>query len=398
MTETLTGVACASALSTLSDTLAAATLVSDEALKQLGRAPDLAVLFVSPHHLEQADEALRAVRARLGGGRLIGCSGEAIVGRGVEVENLPAVALWVATLPDYELLPMHLEFERTADGKAFSGWPDEFGARTPGEGCLFLFGDPFSFPADALAARFNQDEQPLPVLGGMASGGYRPGQIKLFLDDECFDHGAAALYLRGPQPIRTLVSQGCRPIGQPFVVTRSEGHIVHELSGRPALNRLQEVFAELSHPEQQLVRRGLHLGQVMDEYQEKFDRGSFLVRNVIDVDYLRGSIAIGDSVRAGRTVQFHVRDAETADEDLRALLAKETALGNPPPAGALLFSCNGRGSRLFPQPHHDAAAIKESFGDLPLAGFFAQGELGPVGGKSFLHGFTASIALFPSSR
>lgn len=396
MSESGGATVCAAALSTLEDSEAAARTACDEALGRLGRTPDLTVLFISPHHLEAAERIAALVRERSGTKHLLGCTGEAIVGGEVEVENLPAVSIWMASLPAYRLLPLHLEYQRTREGIAFSGWTDEFLARTPGAGDLLLLGDPFTFPADALAARFNQDDASLALLGGMASGGHRPGQIRLFSDDKSFDEGAVALYLEGPRKLRTVVSQGCRPIGKPYVITKAEGHVIHELGGLPALVRLQETFQGLGLPEQQLVRRGLHVGQVIDERRETFPRGSFLVRNVIDVDHLRGSIAIGDSVRPGRTVQFHVRDAETADEDLKALLAEERSAAGTP-AGALLFTCNGRGSRMFPQPHHDAAAIGEALGSLPTAGFFAQGELGPVGGKSFLHGFTASLVLFPGT-
>jgi small ligand-binding sensory domain FIST len=203
-----------------------------------------------------------------------------------------------------------------------------------------------------------------------------------------------ALHVAGPVRLRTVVSQGCRPIGRPYVVTKAERNVIFELGGRPALVQLREIFAELPTREQQLVQQALHVGRVVSEYQDRFEQGDFLVRNVVGIDSTSGAIAIGDYIRAGQTVQFHIRDEEAADAELKQLLAKARAASDAPPAGGLLFTCNGRGTRMFSQPHHDAAAIAQACGPLPLAGFFAQGEIGPIGRQNFVHGFTASLALF----
>jgi len=215
----------------------------------------------------------------------------------------------------------------------------------------------------------------------------------LLLADNVHDSGAVGVWIHGAVRLRTVVSQGCRPIGQPMIVTKSQQNILIELGGKPAFSRLSELWPELSAEDQRLVQRGLHVGQVINEYQDGFARGDFLIRNVIGADPEKGVIAVGDYVRTGRTVQFHVRDARAADVDLKELLAGSVAAGSCP-RGALLFTCNGRGSRLFPEPNHDAGAVASQFGSIPTAGFFAQGEIGPVAGKNFLHGFTASIVLF----
>ena len=176
-------------------------------------------------------------------------------------------------------------------------------------------------------------------------------------------------------------------------MTRANQNVIQELGGKPPLAQLQELFPSLTPAEKMLIQRGLHVGRVINEYQERFGRGDFLIRNVIGADPDSGAMAIGDYVRTGQTVQFHVRDAASADEDLSLLLSQQQS-GASPPAGGLLFTCNGRGTRLFDQPHHDAALVRRFWNNLPLAGFFAQGELGPVGGKNFVHGFTASLVLF----
>jgi small ligand-binding sensory domain FIST len=181
------------------------------------------------------------------------------------------------------------------------------------------------------------------------------------------------------------------------VITKAERNVIQELGGKPAYQRLIEVYATLATHEQAMLRRGLHVGRVVSEYQDKFEQGDFLVRNVMGVDQESGAIVLGDFVRPGQTVQFHVRDADTADGELKQMLSTMKHAPGTTPRGALLFTCNGRGTRLFSEPNHDAEAIGDALGNAPLAGFFAAGEMGPVGGRNFLHGFTASIAVFESA-
>jgi small ligand-binding sensory domain FIST len=225
----------------------------------------------------------------------------------------------------------------------------------------------------------------------MASGIRGPGECRLLHNGDVRDQGAVGVVLQGPLGQRSGVSQGCRPLGRPLVITRAENNVIFELGGKPPLEQLRELWQTLSPAEQTLVReQGLHVGRVINEYRGDFRRGDFLVRNVLELD--RSRLMISEPVRVGQTVQFHVRDAASADEDLHALLRQE--LTGKKPAAGLLFSCNGRGRRLFPTPDHDAKAVRGAAGPIPLAGFFAQGELGPVGGRNFVHGFTASLALF----
>ncbi len=228
---------------------------------------------------------------------------------------------------------------------------------------------------------------------GMASGGRRPGMNALLLGPRAVDHGAIGVLVQGPAIVRSVVSQGCRPIGKPLVITKAEDNFILELGGKPPALRLQELWQELAPDERQLLQQGLHVGRVINEYQGKFERGDFLIRNVMGLDRNNGALAVTDHIRVGQTVQFHVRDAASADEDLHALLQLDLR-AHAKPAGALLFTCNGRGTRLFDEPHHDARAIRAEAGALPVAGFFAMGELGPVGGQNFIHGFTASVLLF----
>jgi small ligand-binding sensory domain FIST len=384
----------ASALATVADTNQAMADACAQAAEQLGGAPDLAFVFFSPHHAGNA-EALVTAGRRLGARCLLGCAGEAVVGNDQEVEGAPALCVWLARWPrPVSLRSFQLDLHETPEGQSLLGWPDEISDADPAGSALLVLGDPFSFPADACLQQVNEAYPGLRVVGGMSSGGAGPDECRLFLDDRVETQGAVGVLLQGPIGLRSIVSQGCRPIGRHMVVTRARDNVIAELSGRPPVAQLRDLWQDLNSEERTLLQHGLHVGRVINEYQGEFQRGDFLVRNVLGMDEGSGALAINDRVRVGQTVQFQVRDAQTADEDLRALLRLDRNAHEAAPAGALLFTCNGRGTRLFRQPHHDARLIRAEVGALPLAGFFAQGELGPVGGLNFIHGFTASVALF----
>jgi small ligand-binding sensory domain FIST len=263
----------------------------------------------------------------------------------------------------------------------------------PRDSSMLMLGEPFGFPVDVMLERFNEDRPGIQIAGGMASGAQMPGQARLLLNGETFSEGAVAVRISGA-PVRTIVSQGCRPIGEPMVITKSERNIIEQLGGKLALDVVYELFQTLPTREQTMFQSGLFVGRVINEYQEKFEYGDFLIRNVVGLDKELRSITIGDFVRPGQTVQFHIRDAESASVELSQMLVK--AVEQRPYASALLFTCNGRGLNMFSDPHHDANLVFTNGKDrqAPTAGFFAAGEIGNVGGKNFLHGFTASVLLF----
>jgi small ligand-binding sensory domain FIST len=383
----------AAALSTTPDTTKALEEVCTQALAQIQGPPDLAILFFSPDHA--AAPRLAAVQKRLGARCLLGCPGEAIVGNDQEIEEHPAMSLWLGRWQrEVELSPCHLVAEETSDGLTLLGWPDTLAAADPARSLILMVGDPYTFPVDAFLNRVNAEHRGLRVVGGMASGVREPGTCPLLLGDRVLDEGAVGVLLQGQIQARAVVSQGCRPIGRHMVITRAHDNVITGLGGKAPLEQLQQLWQELNPRDQRLLQQGLHIGRVLNEYQDTFQRGDFLVRNVIGINRDGGALAITDRVRVGQTVQFHVRDADSADEDLRALLQIDLSAHETRPGGALLFTCNGRGTRLFAGPHHDARAVRAEAGELPLAGFFAQGELGPVGGQNFIHGFTASVVLF----
>jgi small ligand-binding sensory domain FIST len=359
------------------------------AMAQLGAVPDLVVCFFSMEHAEAAAGIALSLSERTGTSAILACTAQGVIGGARELEETPGLAVWMARLPGVEVRPFTLRVLPLEEGFGITGWP----TFAPGErSSVLLLADPFTFPADSFLERLNEEQAGLPVIGGMVSGAGEPGRHRLVAGTEVADGGAVGVALVGPVEVRAVVSQGCRPVGTPFAVTRGEGNIVHELGGRSAVDRLRQLLAALDPREQALLRGGgLQVGHVIDEHKASFERGDFLVRGLLGIDQESGSIAVGDSVEVGQTLQFHVRDAASADEDLELLLAPVPSWR---PRGVLLFSCNGRGRRFFGEPDHDAAKVAAATDQAPTAGFFAQGELGPVGGRNFLHTFTASMAVF----
>lgn len=356
--------------------------VAGEVLERLGPAPDLALLFVTPPHAGGLEDAASALRQILQPGTLAGCAAISVVGTAKEVERSAAVSLWAGRFGP--VVPVRLTAVRTVEGVDIDGWPDNVDFEPE---ALVLLADPFSFPVDALYTDLAASHPGLRVIGGNASAAVGPGGNRLVLGDAIHTAGAVGALVGPGVDIETVVSQGCRPIGRPYIVTRSERNYIVELAGNPALERLVEMTEGMSEADIDLIDSGLHIGQVIDERKLDFERGDFLVRNVLGGDQANGAIAVDDLVPVGATVQFHVRDAVTADEDLNQLLAGRRA------DAALVFTCNGRGVHLFGVPDHDAGVLDERVG-APAAGFFAAGEFGPVGGRNFIHGFTASVALF----
>jgi small ligand-binding sensory domain FIST len=392
--ETTSGPRCGSGASThprLDVALREATAAALGELAGGDSGADLAVVFVSGAYGSAIRPTLELLTDFVPARHVLASTAEGVLAGDREYETGPAVAVWLAQLPGAWLEPLSLEYAQTADGGAFAGWPAALAGEWPANATLLLLADPFSFPVDAFVKRMEEERPGLPIVGGMASGGQSPGSNTLAVGSRTYDAGAVGVVIGGAVRIRPVVSQGCRPIGRPFVITKSQENLIVELGGVPALQRLRETYGELGDADRELVRSSLHVGRAASEYRDVFRRGDFLVRNVLGADPDSGVIAVGDLVRTGQTVQFHVRDAASADEDLRELLC-----GSPQsirPIGALMFTCNGRGTRLFAGPSHDARALQHCLGPLPVAGFFAQGEIGPIGRRTFLHGFTASIAL-----
>lgn len=375
------------ALSQHPDAAEATGDVVGRVMEGLDRAPDLAVLFCSPAHTDAVEDIVATVRTLTSPGVLIGATAESVVGGEYEVEEGPALSLWAATLPAVPT-PVRVGAVRTPSGTAVQGLAV---ADLPPGGTLLLLADPFTLPVepilDAVAAGAGAGPG-VRVVGGMASAARAPGGNRLVLDGEVTSSGGVGVVLPPEAAVSSVVSQGCRPVGRPMIVTQARGNVLEQLAGLPALERIEELAQRAGPEERSLLASGLHLGVAIDEHREDFGRGDFLVRGVVGIERDSGGLVVGEPVEVGTTVQFQVRDADAADEDLLAMLAPATG------DGALLFTCNGRGSRLFGEPDHDARAVRDALGTGAVAGMACAGELGPVGGRSFLHSFTASVVVF----
>ena len=307
----------------------AASRAVAQASEALGDAPpSLAVLFASAHFLGSAEALVAAIAERAGPLPLIGCVGQAVAGGAREAESEPAVSLWLgAGLGPVESFAM--EFTQTPSGGAYGGY--RFDREAPGFHLMIC--DPFTFPADGLLAHLNEQVPGAVVMGGMASAALRPRQSRLFLDDRVLSRGAVGVHLPAAE-IHPLVAQGCRPVGDAYIITGAEGNVILELGGRPPLTRLREMAAALPGRDQELLAEGVLLGVVIDEYRTEPGQGDFLVRGVLGADPDSGAIAVGDEIQVGQTVQFHVRDAASADEDLRRALERESAARSVTPSGS----------------------------------------------------------------
>ncbi|MBI2766129.1 MAG: FIST C-terminal domain-containing protein [Chloroflexi bacterium] len=358
-------------------------------------APDVAFLFASSHFRDSYPELVGEAASAVAPGVLMGCSGQAVIGTGREFEGEPALTLMTLSLPGAHLKTFHIEQGHLHDNPTARQWHSFTGLPPDDVNAWVVFADPFTFDTDMLIASLAGAYPGVPLVGGMASafGGGRG--TELFLGDTVHRSGAILLALGGAWSVRAVVSQGAAPIGSPWTITDVDRNLVRAIGGRPPLEVLVETMHGLSPEMQARAARNLLVGLAIDEYRESHGPGDFLIRNLMGADQKSGIIAIGEAPRVGQTLQFQVRDAAAADAQLREMIAQAQAeLAGEEPAGALLCSCNGRGVGLFGEPDHDARAVERGFGRLPVAGFFCNGEIGPVGGKNFVHGFTASIAFF----
>ncbi len=382
-----------SAISDLASSDDAVAQVIAEARGATDGKTDVAFVFLTGDHSDQADAIVEKLWLELDPQCVVGCSAEGVIGGEREIERSPGISLLVGLLPQVRFHPFHISGQ--SDWRELLEDEETMQARLglgPETRALVGFGDPFTTPLNPFLAAIDSASPLAPLIGGMASSAHAPGENVLIRNDRTYSDGFVGLSLAGPVEVDTIVSQGCRPIGRPLVITRSHDNVIEQLGGRPAMQSLREIVEAMPDAERRQLQNGLFVGRAISEYREEFKRGDFLIRNLVGVDEESGAVAMADLVKTGQTVQFHVRDAATADEDLELLLKAQP--GQTPPAGGLLFSCNGRGTRMFEKPCHDIHAARAAMPRTPVAGFFAAGELGPVGGRNFIHGHTASFALF----
>lgn len=381
------------ALSVEGEWRTAADEVVQSLKKDLQDAPcHLLVFFVSESYsglkpLELSSHWQRVLSPQV----LIGCNSSGVIGRDREIEMEPAMAVLAMHLPNVKLEPFYLspaQLDFLSKGTDLVGLLDIYPTEHPN---FISLADPGSCDIEKKLGLFNEAYPGCNVVGGLASGASVGVQNWLALDGEVYPSGSVGVALSGDVQFETVVSQGCRPIGRQFVITKADRHILYELAGRPALEVLKEVVAQLEPSDKALASHSLFAGLVMDEYQLEFKQGDFLVRNLMGYDGQTGALVVGAQLRAGQTLQFQLRDAVTSAEDLRMRLEK--GFPRQPVEGALLVSCCGRGRGLYGQPNHDVRMIQALRGPVPLAGFFANGEIGPVGQKNYVHGYTSSLVI-----
>lgn len=374
------------------------TEVCDKAHAQLdGAEPDLVLVFITSHFEDESPALALRLTQRFPSAVVVGCSAEGVLGPQGELERVPSVSVLLARLPGARLTPFRADAEVLTGPEGAHAWIDSL--RPPPsepEPTFLLLADPFSVPINSVLKLFNQSFRGRPVLGGMVSGCEGPEQAVLILNGEVYRNGAIGIRITGGVDVRTVVSQGCRPLGSRFVITKGQRNVIQQLGGKPALVQLRTLLGQLSGDDLVLAEQSLFVGIAIDERKDQFKRGDYVIRHLLAGDPNSGALMVGDEIRVGTSVQFHVRDHHSADEDLRTLLASTGR--SDAPAGALMFTCNGRGTRMWREPNHDVSALNDVCGPVPLAGFFAAGELGPVEGKNFIHGHTASIGLFYASR
>ncbi len=359
-------------------------------------APDLLVAFVSEHFQFEYDRVPELLGKHLAPAMLLGCSAGGVIGGGTEVERQPALSLSGACLPGVRVMPLNLEREDLPDPQdSAHAWEEIVGVPATERPHFLLLPDPYTFDAEALLLGLDAAFPGGTKIGGLVSGGQRPGENALYLGGEIRRVGLVGVALSGNVEVDTIVAQGCRPIGQPMFVTSCERNVICELDGARPLDVLQELYQHSSERDRQLFRHSLFLGIVMRELEQEYGQGDFLIRNILGIDERSGRLTVGATLREGMVVQCHLRDARTSADDLQQMLAGYARRSRPTaPVGSLLFACLGRGAGLYGETNYDSDEFRRCLGNVPLGGFFCNGEIGPVQGTAFLHGYTSSFGLF----
>lgn len=394
------------AFSTHSSLEAAVREVSETAQQALSQPADLGLVFISSAFSSEYSRLMPLLQEQLNVSTLIGCGGGGAIGNGAdgnvpqEVEGLPALSLTLAHLPDVAIEAFHLLQQNFPDlDDPPERWTDLIGVFPEAQPQFILLADPFSAGINDLLSGLDYAYPGSAKIGGLASAGMGNSGMSLFCNFKHYQEGTIGVALSGKIAIETIVAQGCRPIGQPYRVTQGESNVVLEVQSEQAnemaeepqtpLVALQNLLKLLSLEDRQLAQHSLFVGLARNEFKQDLDLGDFLIRNLIGVDPRAGAIAIGDRVRPGQRIQFHLRDATTSAEDLEMWLQQRCR----PASGALMFSCLGRGEGLYGQVNFESKLFNRYFQDVALGGFFCNGEIGPVGTSTFLHGYTSVFGI-----
>ncbi|HEY2343189.1 MAG TPA: FIST N-terminal domain-containing protein [Chthoniobacteraceae bacterium] len=363
-----------------------------ETLEAVGGQVSCAFVFTSSDYRPVLSDFLELVQVHGHVPTIVGCSGAGLIAMGLEAEGVNGFSLLFLNLPDTELIPFTFDQAMVEALTEPRGWHERSGVENDDVDAWIAIGNPVTLPLEEWLDQWNAAFPGVPTIGGLASGGRDASDIFVIHDRKIVE-SCVAIGFRGGVRVHTIVSQGCRPVGEPLTITGAEQNIVTSLGSRPAFERLTETFETLPADERAHAAGNLFAGLAMSEYVDEYKTGDFVVRNLIAADPASGALAIGAHPRIGQTLQFQLRDRQSANADLLRMLLEKSRQGVKPFA-SLVFACNGRGRHLFGVPNHDASALREQFGPVATAGIFCNGEIGPVGGKNFAHGYTASIALF----
>ncbi len=398
----------ANALSTRHSLEAAVTDVVERAVSSLTAPADLGLVFISSAFTSEYSRLLPLLAEKLSVPVLIGCSGGGAIGTTVngetqELEAEPAISLTLAHLPGVKVQVFHVVAEELPDlDSSPDAWVDLIGVPASPTPQFILLSSSFASGINDLLQGLDFAYPGSVIVGGQASGGGMGGRVALFCNEtegkECqslYREGTVGIALTGNIVLETIVAQGCRPIGEPLQVTKADRNIILELDEKVPLVVLRDLIASLSEEERTLAQHSLFVGVAMDEFKLALQQGDFLIRGILGVDPTAGAIAIGDRVRPGQRLQFHLRDAQASAEDLELLLQSyQTQRESEPSAvAALMFACLGRGEGLYGKPNFDSELFRRYLNDIPISGFFCGGEIGPVGGRTFLHAYTSVFGI-----
>ena len=358
-------------------------------------APDVVLLFASPVFSDSFSQLIGETRERTGAGTLLGCAASGFLANGHEVEDRPGLALMALWLPGATLHPIRLHQEHVSLLQDRESWITATGTTPDLINAWLLIAEPYRIDVQAVIQGVAQLHPGCAIMGGLSSGNAQERRSWVFFDDQVYDEGGVALAIGGPYQLLPFVSQGCGPIGETWTITNTDRNALLSISNRTVLEVLRDTLESLPESQRHHATSRLVVGFAVDEYRDEFHRGDFVVRGVIGIDQKRGAIIVGGMPRIGQTIQFHLREACTADVDLHQTLADARAITSDRSLVAgILCTCNGRGADLFNTPNHDAAAVQAAFGeDLPVAGLFCAGEIGPLAKRTVLHGFSSTLGL-----
>ena len=371
--------------------------VTREISKKLGNnKPDLGLVFISSHHSSSYEEITEKIKEKINCEFILGCSGSGVIGEGKEFEYLPGVSLTVASLPNVTLKPFHFTQDILPNpDESPDAWKETVDVLDDDPKTIILFPDPFSIRTEYVLDGLDFAFPNTKIIGALASGGNKPGDNALFVNGETYSKGCSGVVISGDFELDILVAQSCRPIGEPMIVTQSNNNVINELDSDLPIVAIKKLYDELPEDEKGIMNNALQIGILMDRLGDIDDEITYMIRNISSIDKDTGSITIGESITDGQVGQFHLRDSGAAQEELKKMLTEYKINDDQIIKSTLMFSSVGRGKYLLGESHHDINLYKNIIdNNSPITGFFSNGEISPIGDRTYLHGYTSSFAIF----